>query len=170
MQLLRAVALQTAGGNLKRQPGSGSGFQIGEVLQAELGWLPVQQIVTRIWGSTEKARQLCEAYRARVQPIPPADIHLKRFIALVLRAKSKANPIGYVLACKFEPLDKEINEARRWGRGSRMIYDERNPIDAGDTVIHAPSGETWLVAAIEEEHLSPQGWPMTVANLADSNM
>ncbi len=37
----------------------------------------------------------------------------------------------------------------------------------GDHVFHQPSGETWLVAWADDEHLAPNGWPPSVAQLSD---
>ena len=43
-------------------------------------------------------------------------------------------------------------------------------IDTGDTVFHKPSGETWVVAAVEGEHLYWCGWPPGRAQLADCEL
>jgi hypothetical protein len=45
-------------------------------------------------------------------------------------------------------------------------------IDTGDTVLHKPSGETWVVAAIEDdgEHFYACGWPETRALLSDCEL
>jgi hypothetical protein len=37
----------------------------------------------------------------------------------------------------------------------------------GDHVLHKPSGETWLVAMVEGEHLTCCGWPESVARVSD---
>jgi len=46
----------------------------------------------------------------------------------------------------------------------------RDEIDTGDTVLHKPSGETWVVAAVEGEHLYWCGWPPGRAHLADCEL
>ncbi len=40
-------------------------------------------------------------------------------------------------------------------------------IDTGDTVLHVPSGETWIVAGAAGAHLWPCGWPPGRANVSD---
>lgn len=42
----------------------------------------------------------------------------------------------------------------------------------GDHVFHAPTGETWLVAFVEQERneLVPCGWPLTLAKLSDCTL
>jgi hypothetical protein len=40
----------------------------------------------------------------------------------------------------------------------------------GDTVRHGPTGETWIVAAIEQDDLYPAGWPETRARTADCTL
>jgi ADP-ribose pyrophosphatase YjhB (NUDIX family) len=40
-------------------------------------------------------------------------------------------------------------------------------IDTGDTVKHAPSGETWVVACVRGNELSYVGWPEGFAKLSD---
>lgn len=40
-------------------------------------------------------------------------------------------------------------------------------IDTGDVVTHCPSGEEWLVAYVQGEHLIPCGWPLSRARVAD---
>lgn len=40
-------------------------------------------------------------------------------------------------------------------------------VDTGDTVKHLPSGETWIVACVENGELSWVGWPEGWAKLAD---
>jgi len=40
-------------------------------------------------------------------------------------------------------------------------------IDTGDVVFHEPTGETWLVALVQDEHLSWCGWPEGQARLSD---
>ena len=37
----------------------------------------------------------------------------------------------------------------------------------GDTVFHRPTGETWVVAYAEGEHLAWFGWPDGLAKLSD---
>lgn len=43
-------------------------------------------------------------------------------------------------------------------------------IDTGDTVLHGPSGEKWLVAFVDGEHLYWCGWPEGRALLADCTL
>lgn len=43
-------------------------------------------------------------------------------------------------------------------------------IRSGDTVFHDPSGETWVVAFVEGDRLSPCGWPPTMASVADCEL
>lgn len=43
-------------------------------------------------------------------------------------------------------------------------------IDTGDTVIHAPTGEAWTVACVENGRLSWCGWPEGTASLADCTL
>ena len=41
------------------------------------------------------------------------------------------------------------------------------PPKTGDTVLHKPSGETWVVAGVQNGDLYPCGWPLGIAKLAD---
>jgi hypothetical protein len=41
------------------------------------------------------------------------------------------------------------------------------PIRAGDHVLHRPSGETWVVAAVEGDELAWAGWPDGLARTQD---
>lgn len=50
------------------------------------------------------------------------------------------------------------------------LADQANDIDTGDTVFHAPSGETWKVACVQGDRLSWTGWPEGMANLADCTL
>lgn len=43
-------------------------------------------------------------------------------------------------------------------------------IDTGDSVFHAPSGETWLVACVRGDRLSWCGWPEGTADLKDCTL
>lgn len=45
-------------------------------------------------------------------------------------------------------------------------------IKTGDTVIHRPTGETWVVAVVreDEDRLSWCGWPEGMANLSDCDL
>lgn len=43
-------------------------------------------------------------------------------------------------------------------------------IDTGDHVHHAPTGETWVVAFVENESLYWVGWPPGRADLADCTL
>lgn len=40
----------------------------------------------------------------------------------------------------------------------------------GDAVYHEPSGETWEVAYVIGDTLSPSGWPDSLADLSDCNI
>lgn len=40
-------------------------------------------------------------------------------------------------------------------------------IDTGDTVLHHPTGETWLVAGVDGEWISWCGWPEGKGQLSD---
>jgi hypothetical protein len=40
-------------------------------------------------------------------------------------------------------------------------------IEIADIVKHAPSGEEWLVARVDDVHLWPCGWPESRAYLSD---
>ena len=43
-------------------------------------------------------------------------------------------------------------------------------IDTGDTVKHGPTGETWLVAYVQGDHLAWCGWPEGEAQLSDCTL
>lgn len=43
-------------------------------------------------------------------------------------------------------------------------------IDTGDSVLHEPSGETWLVARVRDDKLAWMGWPPGWANLSDCKL
>jgi hypothetical protein len=43
-------------------------------------------------------------------------------------------------------------------------------IDTGDTVLHHPTGEGWLVACVIDGHLSWCGYPEGTARLADCSL
>ncbi len=43
-------------------------------------------------------------------------------------------------------------------------------IRTGDTVLHKPSGEKWLVAYVQGEYLAWCGWPEGEAKLADCEL
>lgn len=43
-------------------------------------------------------------------------------------------------------------------------------IDTGDTVFHQPTGETWLVAFVEDEWISWCGWPEGRGQLSDCTL
>lgn len=40
-------------------------------------------------------------------------------------------------------------------------------IDTGDTVFHRPTGETWIVACVQDGRLSWAGWPEGTAVISD---
>ena len=41
---------------------------------------------------------------------------------------------------------------------------------AGDVVSHAPTGETWLLAAVRGDDVYPGGWPETLARASDCTL
>lgn len=43
-------------------------------------------------------------------------------------------------------------------------------IDTGDTVLHGPTGEQWLVAYVRDDRLAWVGWPEGEAQLADCTL
>lgn len=43
-------------------------------------------------------------------------------------------------------------------------------IDTGDTVLHRPTGEQWIVAYVNGDRLSACGWPDTIVPLADCEL
>lgn len=43
-------------------------------------------------------------------------------------------------------------------------------IDTGDSVHHAPSGETWVVAYVQGDRLAWCGWPEGEAKLSDCTL
>jgi hypothetical protein len=43
-------------------------------------------------------------------------------------------------------------------------------IDTGDSVIHIPSGEEWLVAGVDGDRLSACGWPESTAYIKDCKL
>lgn len=43
-------------------------------------------------------------------------------------------------------------------------------IDAGDHVLHSPSGERWIVAYVRGDRLAWCGWPQGEAELADCTL
>jgi hypothetical protein len=48
-----------------------------------------------------------------------------------------------------------------------MSSEEERAIDTGDTVKHAPTGETWVVAYVQNGRLAWCGWPEGEADLKD---
>ena len=43
-------------------------------------------------------------------------------------------------------------------------------IDTGDTVLHKPTGEEWLVAGVKGDRLMWCGWPQGTASLNDCDL
>lgn len=43
-------------------------------------------------------------------------------------------------------------------------------IDTGDTVLHNPTGEKWIVAYVRGGDVVPCGWPLTLAKLVDCEL
>jgi hypothetical protein len=50
------------------------------------------------------------------------------------------------------------------------MTEKEETIDTGDTVFHRPTGETWLVAYVEDGKLAWCGWPEGYADLADCEL
>jgi hypothetical protein len=44
------------------------------------------------------------------------------------------------------------------------------PFRIGDHVRHGPTGETWIVAAVDGADLWPAGWPESCARVADCEL
>lgn len=40
----------------------------------------------------------------------------------------------------------------------------------GDVVKHRPSGETWMISAMDGDRLIPGGWPETIAKVSDCDL
>ena len=51
-----------------------------------------------------------------------------------------------------------------------MSDNSTTNIDTADVVHHAPSGEDWVVAYVDGEHLTACGWPETRARLSDCTL
>lgn len=43
-------------------------------------------------------------------------------------------------------------------------------IDIADHIHHGPSGEDWVVARVDGEHVYPAGWPVCRAALSDCTL
>ena len=52
----------------------------------------------------------------------------------------------------------------------RVVSQGLVEIDTGDVVLHAPSGEQWLVACVRGDDLSWCGWPEGIARLSDCSL
>lgn len=50
------------------------------------------------------------------------------------------------------------------------MTSDQQPIDAGDTVKHGPTGETWVVAVVRDDRLMPCGWPESLAEIQDCTL
>lgn len=63
-----------------------------------------------------------------------------------------------------------------WSKVLQAIYKataealDSRPIDIGDRVLHAPTGETWVVARISGGYLYCAGWPCTRAPMSDCTL
>lgn len=44
------------------------------------------------------------------------------------------------------------------------------PMDIGDIVLHKPTGETWTIAYVHNEHLAWCGWPEGLAHTSDCTL
>lgn len=51
-----------------------------------------------------------------------------------------------------------------------MTISIQEQIDTADHVLHAPTGETWLVAYVEGDRLAWCGWPPGLAELSDCTL
>jgi hypothetical protein len=51
-----------------------------------------------------------------------------------------------------------------------MMETDKQIIDTGDTVIHGPTGETWVVAYVQGDRLAWCGWPEGEARLSDCTL
>jgi hypothetical protein len=47
---------------------------------------------------------------------------------------------------------------------------DEQQIDTGDTVFHEPTGETWLVACVQDDRVSWVGWPEGSGLLSDCTL
>ena len=43
-------------------------------------------------------------------------------------------------------------------------------IQAGDAVLHAPTGEEWFILGVRGDRVCVAGWPATIATLADCTL
>ncbi|MEM7227302.1 MAG: hypothetical protein AAF432_00660 [Planctomycetota bacterium] len=59
-----------------------------------------------------------------------------------------------------------INSADHIPDAGKMV----DTIDTGDTVLHRPTGETWVVAFVQGDQLAWVGWPNGRADLADCEL
>lgn len=50
------------------------------------------------------------------------------------------------------------------------LAEKAMDIDTGDTVLHRPTGEEWLVAGVENGRLMWYGWPPGTADVADCEL
>lgn len=51
-----------------------------------------------------------------------------------------------------------------------IVKTKGGEIEIGDAVHHAPSGENWVVARVDAEHLYPAGWPCTRERVAECSL
>lgn len=55
---------------------------------------------------------------------------------------------------------KEASNDLDWCRAAALLI----PFHAGDTIKHAPTGETWILACDQQDNdVMPAGWPETLA-------
>lgn len=55
-------------------------------------------------------------------------------------------------------------------RGREVAHSDAPPIDTADTVLHGPTGETWIVAYVDGDQLAWCGWPDGTARLANCTL
>ncbi len=63
--------------------------------------------------------------------------------------------------------ESEIAEAHK---AVKKLIAEVQPIRTGDTVLHKPSDERWLVAYVQGDRLAWCGWPEGEAKLSDCEL
>ncbi len=71
-----------------------------------------------------------------------------------------------------DAIDLRLAEEKRERKAQRRAWLVRKngPIDTGDVVKHAPTGEEWVVAYIDGPRLSWLGWPPGLALVSDCTL
>ena len=70
----------------------------------------------------------------------------------------------------FQTLDHPIQACRDAIQDLKNEALNSRPIDIGDRVLHAPTGETWVVARVSGGYLYCAGWPCTRAPMSDCTL